>query len=110
MKRLSLYRGLKLAMVAIIFSGAASGQVDPTKPAVSLALQNPSSNQTNDALMLQSILKRQNSLIAVISGQSYRVGELVGEHRIVQINSNDVVLNDGRQTMTLKMNSYEIKK
>ncbi len=97
-------------VLAALFSMPAAGQVDPTKPAISGVAQRATSGEQNGALRLQSILKRQDSFTAVISGQSYREGDSVGDHRIVKINPKDVVLDDGRQTMTLKMYSYEIKK
>lgn len=110
MKPLSLCKSWLLIVLAALFSMPAASQVDPTKPAISGVSQRATNDEQEGALRLQSILKRQDSFTAVISGRSYREGDSVGDHRIVKINPKDVVLDDGRQTMTLKMYSYEIKK
>lgn len=99
-----------LAVLMALLSMPVFSQVDPTKPAISGLSQRATNDEQDGTLRLQSILKRQDSFTAVISGQSYREGDSVGDHRIVKINPKDVVLDDGRQTMTLKMYSYEIKK
>ena len=110
MKRLFLCKSSLLIVLAGLLSMPAVSQVDPTKPAISKVSQSATFYERDGALRLQSILKRQDSFTAVISGRSYREGDSVGDHRIVKINPKDVVLDDGRQKMTLKMYSYEIKK
>ncbi len=108
---------MKLSMMILIsaapFSMALSpalAALDPTKPAIGVTSM-PSEKSTADGeLALQSIFSRSGSFSAIISGKSYREGDMLGEYTISKINSKDVVVTDGRQQKTLRMYEYEIKK
>lgn len=92
------------------FARTSVATMDPTKPAVNAFTSQKSQQEEREVLALQSVFKRSNGYSAIISGKSYREGEVIGDFTLVKINPKDVVLSDGRQQKILRMYAYEIKK
>jgi hypothetical protein len=67
---------------------------DPTLPKLSVV---PSNNANSSApksagAVLQGIVKKKNSRMAIISGQLTQIGDEVDGYKVSQINNNNVVL------------------
>jgi hypothetical protein len=54
-------------------------------------------------ITLSGILAQGNKNVALIDGQVYEAGEMIGSVKIAQINANNVVIEDNGQQRTLKV-------
>ena len=52
-------------------------------------------------LKLQGITRHKDGLKAIISGEIVGVGDMVGQNKVIRINRNNVVVNDGTNNITL---------
>jgi len=64
----------------------------------------------SSAWTLQSILSAADRRIAIINGTRVREGDRIGSARVVSIKSSRVILNTGKQTLTLQLLPAPIKK
>ncbi len=93
-----------LALWGCLLGPLAQAEVlqDPTTP---LAGSVPAASATRDAGLprLQSVILGNGPALAVLNGQSYRVGQQVNGFRLVGISADSVVLEKAgkRQTLTL---------
>jgi MSHA biogenesis protein MshK len=83
------------------------GLPDPTRPANFSASQVNGGNGTNGVPLgeprLQSILLSRERKLAVINGQSVRLGEKYGDAVLVKLSAGEAVLKTGDQLQTLKL-------
>jgi MSHA biogenesis protein MshK len=93
-----------LAMSLLISAAYAESLQDPTRPPDSLttglagnAVAQPSGP------VLQSVLISPARKVAVISGQTVKLGEKYGKSVVVGISENEVVLQNGKELQTLKL-------
>ena len=100
------------ALSCLLFSqGAevfAQALTDPTRPAVSLEVVEPSSGsegqtELNQAQGLRLIIIQKNRRAAIIDGKTIELGGKVGDARLIEVNEGSVVLQgaQGRQVLTL---------
>lgn len=94
-------------ILALAAGGAmAQSLSDPTRPPAVLGMAGEPQAATPGAPQLQSILISRNPggrKVAVISGQTVRLGGRIGNAVLFQISQNEVVLKRGRTLETLKL-------
>lgn len=94
-----------LAGVLVAPGGMAQSMVDPTRPpdAPPAGLDTPAS-AVRTAPRLQSVLVASSGRrVAVINGQTVRVGDKVGEASVAGIGDNSVQLRRGKTLETLRL-------
>lgn len=83
---------------------AAQALVDPTRPPASLGMEPANSSQASQSgPVLQSVLISPRRKEAIISGQTVKIGDKVGEAKVVRIAEDEVVLRSGKELQTLKL-------
>lgn len=98
---------LRLLPFAICLSplstaGAAEMLRDPTRPPAMLYAPDGVA-EIESGPVLQSVLISSGRRTAVISGQSVKVGDKVGDARVIRIKETEVVLKAGSSLQTLKL-------
>ena len=86
--------GLAMLFLFSAIDAKADAIHDPTLPKLSV-MPNSGSNSTAQngaSAVLQGIVKKRNSRMAIISGQLTQVGDEVDGYKVSQINNNNVVL------------------
>jgi MSHA biogenesis protein MshK len=101
--RAAVLSALFLSMLAAPLA-AAQGLQDPTRPPASMT----SSQETSAAAsavepVLQSVLVSPTRMVAIISGQTVKLGERFGDARVVKITETEVVLRNGQNIQVLKL-------
>ncbi|TCV84774.1 hypothetical protein [Sulfurirhabdus autotrophica] len=77
---------------------------DPTRPPASLGIVESGAVASEaQGPVLQSVLISKGRKMAVISGQSVKLGEKFGDARLVRITESEVVLKSGKDVQTLKL-------
>lgn len=77
---------------------------DPTRPPTSLGTSPEPHAATNAAgPELQSVLISPTRRVAIINGQSIKLGEKFGEATLVKIGESEVVLRNGQDVQVLKL-------
>jgi len=108
----ALVRALvKAVPAALLVLGAAGafGQSlpDPTRPPDALNALNAANKQepagAQSGPVLQSVLVSPRRKLAVISGQTVKLGGEYENARVVKISETEVVLRNGKDTRTLKL-------
>ena len=85
-------------------AGAADILQDPTRPPAELsAPQGNTGAPVTSGPQLQSVLISAHQRSAIISGQRVKVGEKLGDARVVMISENEVILKGGSGLQTLKL-------
>ncbi|HKL78218.1 MAG TPA: hypothetical protein VJ985_07640, partial [Gammaproteobacteria bacterium] len=102
--------GLALFLVGVQGPVAAGGTaaVDPTRPpggsaAASAAAKGEKEAEPAEALKLESLLVGTGRRVAIISGQSVRIGERIHGYTVQNILRREVVLADGGKTRVLRL-------
>jgi len=102
--------GLALFLVGVQGPVAAGGTaaVDPTRPpggsaAGSAAAKGEKEAEPAEALKLESLLVGTGRRVAIISGQSVRIGERIHGYTVQNILRREVVLADGGKTRVLRL-------
>ena len=98
-----------LALVTVSAAAVAAGETslpDPTRPPESMSAVTASAPGEIAAFSeprLQSVMIGTAGRSAIIGGQRYRLGDRIGDARLVKISEGEVVLAgpSGRRTMTL---------
>lgn len=90
-----------LSMLTLAGKVYAGQDLDPTKPFSDHRAT--STVKKNARLVLQSIIKRYNSRIAVINNKTLKIGDEIGLYQVVAINSKSVVLNSLQQRIELSL-------
>lgn len=75
---------------------------DPTRPPAAL-YAGDGGTEADAGPVLQSVRVSQGRPVAVISGETVRVGSTYGEARVVKIRESEVVLKTGNSLQTLKL-------
>lgn len=77
---------------------------DPTRPPSDF-MMNQEHAETNVTAgpVLQSVLISPHRTVAIISGQTLKLGDKFGEAQVVKITENEVVLRTGRNLQTLRL-------
>ncbi len=104
--RIALRIGTMLLLHAASLHASAQALLDPTQPPASLnsPVQSLTATQTaSNGPMLQSVLISPTRAVAVISGETVRVGDKFGDAQVVDITEGKVVLRNGEQLQILKL-------
>lgn len=96
-----------LGVVACALGGvhaivAAQALPDPTRPPSMMSAEQHAS-ATPVGPVLQSILVSPRRAEAIISGRTVRVGDRVGDAKVVRITETEVHLREGKNLQTLKL-------
>ena len=85
-------------------AGAADALQDPTRPPAELSMPQGSAGAlVPSGTQLQSVQISAYQRSAIISGQHVKVGDKIGDARVVMITENEVVLKGGNGLQTLKL-------
>lgn len=93
---------LIFAFCLLPFAAAAEVLQDPTRPPAGLSQGNAGAPVTSGP-QLQSVRISARQRSAIISGQRVKVGEKLGDARVVMISENEVILKGGSGLQTLKL-------
>lgn len=80
----------------------AQALVDPTRPPT-MAAQAVAESSSAGVPVLQSVLISPQRTEAIISGKTVRVGDKLGNARVIRITESEVVLRDGKNSQVLKL-------
>lgn len=76
-------------------------QVDPTKP---FGLSSTSQLQKKvNKFVLQSIIKQDNGLIAIINNKTMKIGDKVGKYQLTEITNKQVILSSYDKSFKLTL-------
>ncbi|MES2024955.1 MAG: hypothetical protein V4448_05305 [Pseudomonadota bacterium] len=90
-----------LCALSLSLTASAQQLQDPTRPSGVNDLGGAMS--ADGGPVLQSVLISSGRRVAVISGQTVKLGEQFGGARVVKIVENEVVLRNGNELQTLKL-------
>ncbi len=94
------------AVSIFLFAPLASAEIlnDPTRPPASLDAPVRQESGARDAgPVLQSVLISPTRKVAIINGETVRLGEKFGDARVVKIAEDEVVLRNGNDLQVLKL-------
>lgn len=80
---------------------AQSALPDPTRPAGAVPGAGTELEGGTQSLRLESVLISSTRRLAIINGEPYKVGQMVGEAKLMKISGNEVVLRRGGKNETL---------
>jgi MSHA biogenesis protein MshK len=101
---LSLQCLAALAALLVALPSEAQALVDPTQPPGASAPSGPGASPSGAfGPVLSSIVLGPHRRFAVIDGREVRVGDKVGDARLVAIDADSVRLRAGRETRTLRL-------
>jgi MSHA biogenesis protein MshK len=93
-----------LPMLAAASPVASQNLRDPTRPPVAFGRRHDGNlQQVPSGPVLQSVLVSPGRQVAIISGQTVKLGEKFGDARVVKITENEVVLSGSNGVQTLKL-------
>jgi len=96
-------RALAMLVAAFVLPAQAETLVDPTRPPASVSPGDVHSPAAQAGPVLQSILISPVRTVAIISGQTVRVGDRIGDAQVAKITENEVILRSGKGLQTLKL-------
>jgi len=98
-------RALVMLVAAFVLPAQAETLVDPTRPppSVSPGDAHGANPAAQSGPVLQSILISPVRTVAIISGQTVRVGDRIGDAQVAKITENEVILRSGKGLQTLKL-------
>jgi MSHA biogenesis protein MshK len=102
-RKMTIQGGILLLLCAATPVGFAESFLDPTRPPASLGLAQEGISAPASGPVLQSVLISPGRMVAIISGQTVRLGEKFGEARVVKITESEVLLRSGTDLQTLKL-------
>ncbi len=77
---------------------------DPTRPPVSAEpMREGPLSGTDSEPVLQSVILSQGRMMAIINGQTVKLGEKFGDARLIKISESEVVLRTDSGSQTLKL-------
>lgn len=97
--------GVFLCAAGVISSLATAASLpDPTRPPAALyAVGENTGDDAPSAPALQSVLIGPGRRVAVINGQTVKVGDTVGDAQLVKISEGEVMLRSGKELRILKL-------
>lgn len=103
-----LWTGVALALAGglsgLSACAVAQGLADPTRPPQFAGTEQSAQAGTASAgPVLQSILISQRRAEAIVSGRIVRVGDKVGDAKVVRITETEVLLREGKNLQALKL-------
>jgi MSHA biogenesis protein MshK len=96
--------GLALTMLLAAAGGGAEDLPDPMRPPASIAPWNETgASAIPSGPVLQSVLISPRRTVAIISGQTVRLGDKYGDAKVTAIREGEVDLRSGKNIQTLKL-------
>ena len=94
-----------ISVSCLLFSvcGFAEELTDPTKPPVSISAPLETAAVVKKEAVLQSILISEKRRAAIIDGVTVELGATLEDARLIEVNTNYVVLKTGKQRQVLKL-------
>jgi len=103
--KLSNYSLLLYIVVFLVIAPTFAQSVDPTKPLSAYGHANASNNlKKANPLVLETIVYGEKVRTAIINGKVLKVGDTIGEHKVLVVNDKNVVL--GRDDERLKLSLF----
>jgi len=95
-----VYKQILVLSTFFIALNSVGQTLDPTKPFGFSSASAQSANSTQK-LVLESIVHGEGIHTVVISGQVLKMGETVNGHKVVAVNSDNVLLRSDTETLRL---------
>lgn len=102
LKRFPVGCGLLCSLGFATAAALAESLPDPTRP-TGAAYAEETANDAPRGPVLQSVLSSSGRRIAIISGQTVKQGDMIGNARVHRIRDTEVVLAQGRETQVLRL-------
>lgn len=106
--------GLLVAVSA--WTQPVSGWIDPlrppyfqTRPPADAQQEEEEINRWREQLQLTTILRAPDRVVAIINGRPLQVGQMIGDFRLIAIDSDQVILQKGRQKLTLYQSANHVR-
>jgi len=103
----------KIITVNILFVQAVSSfaqNVDPTKPLSSYGIASVNSLKKEGAMVLETIVYSEQVRTAVINGKILKVGDTIGEYKMLAVNDKSVILGLDEERLKLTLFSEIVVK
>ena len=104
MSKLLDYSLLLLLVLFLVSVPTFAQNVDPTKPLSSYGFANTNNIKKDNPLVLETIVYGDQVRTAIINGKVLKVGDTIGEHKVLVVNDKNVVL--GRDDERLKLTLF----
>jgi MSHA biogenesis protein MshK len=105
-QKIAALTALALSPVLVSHAAAADNLPDPTRPPAIAGPAHSGSGAAPGAAaapVLQSIMISPHRRMAIISGETVKLGEKFGDAQVVKITETEVVLRTGKELQTLKL-------
>ena len=89
--------------VLSVSASAAEALPDPTRPPVLLVAPEDAKVAAPASPVLQSVLISPVRRVATINGQIVKIGDKIGDARVVRVAESEVVLQNGKDVQVLKL-------
>lgn len=104
LSKVLVQRGILLWILAVSSFAHAETFADPTRPpAIPTTIPGGGETAATAGPVLQSVLVSPGRRVAIISGQTVKVGDKYGDAVVVEIAEGEVVLRSGRELRRLKL-------
>ena len=80
---------------------ASAQNIDPTRPI--FTSNSAPAEEVKKGLVLETIIHSNNNKSAIISGKLMKVGDYIGEHKLIVVNSSNVILRSGDERLKLSV-------
>lgn len=108
MRNLLVYKFILIIILSVFSFDTFAQGVDPTKP---LSISNNAGVENiKKGLVLETIFYRSKNKSAIISGKLMKVGDYIGEHELITVNSSNVILRSDDERLKLSMFSNVVTK
>ncbi len=94
--------GMLLALGFVVSPASAENLPDPTRPSGAVYADDNAA-KTPSGPVLQSVLSSSGRKLAIISGQTVKQGDVIGNARVVRISDTEVTLAQEKETHVLKL-------
>ncbi len=84
-----------LAVAALLVSPGAQAQAgfaDPTRPPAGISASSAEADEPMGNALQSVLIPKKGKPVAIIGGQAYRLGERVGENRLIRLTEKEAVL------------------
>lgn len=108
MRNLLVYKFILIILLSVFPIHNYAQDVDPTKP---LSISNSAGIENiKKGLVLETIIYSSKNKSAIISGKLMKVGDFIGEHELITVNSSSVILRSDDERLKLSMFSNVVTK
>ena len=104
MSKLLNYSFLLFFVLFVVTVPTFAQNVDPTKPLSFYGFASSNNVKKDNPLVLETIVYGEQVRTAIINGKVLKVGDTIGEHKVLVVNDKNVVL--GRDDERLKLTLF----